>query len=363
MIPKGTGDITADWLNEVLQSSRFLENTNIKSVTHQPWGVGEGFVSDMARLTITYDRKAPGLPKTMIAKLPTPYESGRAVAMQYNIYEREIRFYNEVAPKSPIGTPGLIYSEIDSENQDYVLLMQDCSHYELVDQIKGLNKEQTELAAIKLADFHARWWDADDLISFQWMPKPGGPEMIALIDTFRFSWDISSQNEIFVGSLPKGGFEAGMKIREHYPWLVESITDKHQTISHFDYRADNMFFGRDNSDDPLIVIDWGAASVSRGVGDLAYMIGGSVQTSLRRAIEQDVLKLYYQHLLEKGVYNYSFDECWNDYLKGLLFFTFIGVLAVASLDMSDPRGQELIRVAIPRYFSSIVDNDATSVLP
>jgi hypothetical protein len=97
--------------------------------------------------------------------------------------------------------------------------------------------------------------------------------------------------------------------------------------------------------------------------DLAYLLGGSVATDLRRAVEKDILKLYYDRLLERGVSGYSFDECRNDYRKGLLFFTLIWVVAVASLDMSDPRGTELLRVAIPRYFTSILDNDATSVLP
>lgn len=363
MIPARSKDISADWLNEVLHSSGFLTGVNITALRHEPWGVGEGFVSDMARLTVNYDRKAPELPKTMIAKLPTTYESARAVALQFNLYEKEIRFYIEVAPRSPIRTPGLIYGEVDSENQRYVLIMEDCSCYAQVDQVTGLDNEQTKLAALKLADFQARWWDDQELFSFSWLPKPRGPEAMALIDTFRVCWDASVQNEDFVKALPEGGWEAGLKIYEHYPWLIESVPDEHVTICHLDYRVDNMFFDWATADDPLIVFDWGGASISRGVMDLAYLFGGSVATDLRRAVEKDIVKLYYERLLESGVSGYSFDECWTDYLKGLLFFTFIGVLAVVSLDMSDPRGTELIRVAIPRHFTSIIDNDATSVLP
>ena len=363
MIPARSKDITAEWLNEALHSSGFLRGANITALQHEPWGVGEGFVSDMARLTVTYDPEVPRLPKTMIAKLPTTYESARAVALQFNVYEKEIRFYIEVAPRSPIRAPGLIYGEVDSERQKYVLILEDCSCYAQIDQITGLDDDQTKLVALKLADFHARWWDAEDLFSFLWIPKPRGAEAMALIDTFRVCWDVSVQNEEFVRALPEGGREAGLKIYEHYPWLIESVPDNHLTITHLDFRVDNMFFDWATADDPLIVFDWGGASVGRGVGDLAYMLGGSVATELRRTLEKDVVKLYYERLLEGGVSSYSFDECWNDYLKGLLFFTFIGVLAVASLDMSDPRGTELLRVAIPRYFTSIVDNDATSVLP
>ena len=363
MIPARSTDITAEWLNDTLHQTGFLRETSIVSLRHEPWGVGEGFVSDMARLTVTYQPEVPHLPKTMIAKLPTSYESARAVALQFNIYEKEIRFYTEVAPRSPIRTPGLVYGEVDSENQRYVLILEDCSCYTQVDQITGLDNDQTKLVALKLADFHARWWDAEDLFSFSWIPKPKGPETMAVIDTFRLCWDVAVQIEDFVKALPDGGWEAGLKIYEHYPWLIESVANKHLTINHLDFRVDNMFFDWATADDPLIVFDWGGVSISRCVMDLAYLLGGSVATDIRRTVEKDVVRLYYERLLERGVSGYVFDECWNDYLKGLLFFIFIGVLAVASLDMSNPRGTELLRVAIPRYFATVIDNDAISVLP
>ncbi|MBC8477688.1 MAG: hypothetical protein H8D49_05020, partial [Dehalococcoidia bacterium] len=81
MIPTASKDITANWLNEVLHESGFLKDVDITSIGYEQWGVGEGFVSDMARLTLNYDREAPHLPRTVIAKLPTSFESAHAVAM------------------------------------------------------------------------------------------------------------------------------------------------------------------------------------------------------------------------------------------------------------------------------------------
>ena len=363
MIPARSKDISADWLNEVLHSSGFLMGANITALQHEPSGVGECFVSDMARLTVAYDQDAPHLPKIMIAKLPTSYEPGRAFAMQYNLYEREVRFYTEVAPKSPMRTPGLIYGEADSENQRYVLLLEDCSHYAKADQVKGLDHEQTKLIALKLADFHARWWDAEDLFSFAWLPKPRGPEAISLTATFRACWDACAQVEGFRKMLPEGGWEAGLRLYEQYPWLIESVPNEHLTFCHGDFRADNFFFDWNTADDPLVVFDWQLVQVSRGVFDLAYLLGSSLEIDLRRDVGKEIVRLYYDRLVEKGISGYSFDECWTDYLKGLFIPAGVCVLASASLDLSDPRGTELIRVAIQRCFTSIVDNDATSVLP
>jgi hypothetical protein len=84
---------------------------------------------------------------------------------------------------------------------------------------------------------------------------------------------------------------------------------------------------------------------------------------VRRRIEKDILRLYNTRLVQAGVSGYSEDECWSDYLRGLLIFTIILVLAFSSLDMSDPRGTELLRVGLDRWFTAIIDNDATSILP
>jgi len=120
MIPKRTKRITSEWLNTVLHNAGYLKDVNIESISREPWGAGEGFVSDMARLTITYDKESSELPKTMIVKMPTTFRTALAIALQYNLYEKEIRFYTEAAPKSPIRVPEVIYSDIDSENKKYI---------------------------------------------------------------------------------------------------------------------------------------------------------------------------------------------------------------------------------------------------
>ncbi len=363
MIPETTKDITMEWLNEVLHANGFLEEASISALGHESIAVGEGFMSDMARLTVAYDQNRPQLPTTMIAKLPPSHESAREVGILFNLFEKEIRFYREVAPTSPIRTPGLICGEVDSANQRYALLMEDCSHCAQLDQTIGLDYEQMKLVALKLADFHARWWDSPDLGAFGWVPGPHDPLFLTLIDVFKSCWEACAQDEEFRKMLPAGGWEAGLYLYEHASAQLESLPRNHLTLVHFDYRADNMFLDPATPDDPLVVFDWGGVSAGRGVSDLAYLLGGSVTVDLRRRVEPDVVKLYYQRLLERGISGYSYDECWTDYRKGLLMFTFIPVLAFSRLDMSDQRGKVLLRDGLERWFTSIVDNDATSVLP
>ena len=363
MIPAASKDITAKWLNEVLHGSGFLKDVNIKSIGYEQWGVGEGFVSDMARLTLDYDREALHLPRTVVAKLPTAYESAYEMAMLFNVYEREIRFYTEMAPQSPIRTPALVYADVDLEEKKYILLLEDCSCYQQVDQSQGLDHEQTRQVALMLADFHAYWWDRENLLSFPWMITNTGPVAWALVDAFRGYWDFSVQVPGFVAALPEGGYEAGAKLRQSYQWLIETGADDHLTIAHFDFRVDNLFFDSGNREKPVIVFDWGSTNINRGVIDLSYLLGGSLEVDLRREIEKDIVRLYHDRLQEKGISGYSWDECWQDYLKGTLIYAYIPVLAYATLDTSNPRGQLLAPLLTTRHFTTIVDNDATSLLP
>ncbi|MFX0165466.1 MAG: phosphotransferase [Promethearchaeota archaeon] len=363
-IPKRTKRITSEWLNEVLHKTECLKDCNIESISREPWGAGEGFVSDMARLTLTYDKESPELPKTMIVKMPTTYRTALAVAIQYNLYEKEIRFYTEVAPKSPIRVPSLIYSDYNSEAKKYILILEDCSCYKILDQVEGLNYEQTKQAIISIADFHARWWDAPDLFSFDWMPKPRDePITSSFIDTFRNSWDLAVKSEIFLDLLPEGGREAGEKVYKHFPWLLNNVPDENLTIVHFDYRADNMFFDPESSKKPIITYDWGGSLVSMGILDIAYFLSGSIKIDLRRQIEKEMINLYLNRLEENGITGIDFDYIWELYLRALISYTWLPPLSFTQLDLSDPRGIELLKEGMDRYFGAIIDNDATSVLP
>jgi len=325
--------------------------------------MGKGLLSDMAKLTLAYNHVTPDLPKTVIAKLPPPQGYIRDQVLRLKLFEKEIRFYTEVAPKSPIRTPDLIYSAMDSEHQRHVLLLQDCSHYAEIDpQLDGLSYQQTKIIVLKIADFHARWWDDKSLSSFYWMPRFDDPEAKATnIDRFRFHWDACIQMEDFKNALPEGGLKAGQKIYEQRPWLFETAPGDKLTVYHGDFKSDNMFFDRDTPQDPLVFFDWSTVKIGRGTADLSYLLGYCLATELRRQYEKDVLRSYYDRLLDRGVTNYSFDECYSDYLRGLVYYIYYPVVQMRFF--SDARGQRVSTTGLQRMFSAVLDNEATRILP
>ncbi len=363
MIPKRTKRISSEWLNEALHKSGYLKEINIESISREPWGAGEGFVSDMARLTITYDKESVEAPKTMIVKMPTTFRTALAVALQYNLYEKEIRFYTEIAPISPIRVPGLIFYDYDIDSKKSILILEDCSCYTQVDQIEGLNQEQTELVIDTIADFHIKWWDSPDLYSYDWIPKPRDEVSNSLVKTYQNDWDISIKSKEFNEFLPEGGQKAGESIYKNFSWLVNDIPDENITLTHFDFRVDNVFFDLKDKKNPLIVFDWGSISANGGILDIAYLLAQSLPISLRRKIEKKMVERYVKRVEKSGITTYDFDLAWEFYLRSLMCYAYIPVLGYAQLDKSDPRAMKLFEIITKRQFTAILDNEATSICP
>ena len=360
-IPRRTKRITSEWLNNVLHITGYLKHINIKSISMESCGEGQGFLGDIAKLKITYDKESHELPPTMIVKMPL-YRRPKDSTVP-NFYEREIRCYDELVPISPIRTPNLIYSSIDSEARRCILILEDCSQYKMIDQIDGLNYEQTIQVINSIADFHARWWDAPDLFSLEWMPKHNDDLVVEFIDNFRQAWDFSKKSVNFELIFPEGSRKVGEKIYKQYPWLINSIPDENLTIAHYDLRAENIFFDSDNSEKPVIIIDWMTASISVGILDIAYLLALSLKIDLRRKIEKEMIELYLKRLEAKGIRGLEFDFIWEFYLRSLLSYVYLPTLAFTTLNRAVPRTFKIQSMSIKRFFTAIIDNDAIDILP
>ena len=169
--------------------------------------------------------------------------------------------------------------------------------------------------------------------------------------------------EDFRLTIPEGSWEAGQKIYERLTLLVESMPEDKLTIIHDDLTANNVFFDGNTTQDALIVFDWSNVGVGRSLTDLSYLLGFSLATELRRRAEKDIVKLYYERLIANGISDYSFNECWTDYLAGLVLKTYTRLGIFSRTDLDEQTHAALLNVMLPRWFSAILDNNATSILP
>ena len=86
-IPAGPEELTAPWLSHALGG-------DVRSFTTEILGEGEGFVGTIARIRLEANGEAP---RSAIAKFPISVDQNRALGEQLGAYEREIRFYRELA--------------------------------------------------------------------------------------------------------------------------------------------------------------------------------------------------------------------------------------------------------------------------
>ena len=132
------------------------------------------------------------------------------------------------------------------------------------------------------------------------------------------------------------------------------------TLSHGDYRLDNMFFS-DDPGRPLVVIDWQLYDRSRGPRDLSYLLSQSMEPELRAASERALVERYVAGLEAGGVTGYDVEQAWADYRLATLFNLVYPVIAGGALTLANERAIELIRVLFGRFVSAFEHLDCAAL--
>lgn len=355
-VPTTTSQITAEWMTIALRGSATIgPDVTVESIVVDAAGAGVGFMGEVAKVGLVYRGDAVGAPATVVAKFPTQSPDIRAMMHPTRIYEREHRFYGEVADRSPLRTPGVYHvtcePAAESADEHYMLLMEDLSGLTLGDQVTGVTPEQARAALVGLAAHHARFWNGTGLEDADFIPVINGP----LNQGGSAIYDASIPGFIaaFGDSIQPGltAFVEGYSTAR--PQLLDDLAAMPHTLVHFDFRADNLFFADDGS---VVVIDWQAISKGGGMADVGYFLSQNLSTEDRRAHEPELLHAYHDTLVANGVTDYDYDTLVDDYRVGISCGWMIPVLAVGSLDFTSERAISLWTTVIERTQNALLDH-------
>jgi len=345
------------WFTDVLRYARVLEEARVVDVVGERIGTGQ--MGQNFAFSLTYDRPVAGAPVTVVGKFPSPEAKSRQAAKMFRTYEREVGFYQEIASTVDIRVPHCYLADIDVDTGDFVLLFEDLRPAVQGDQLAGCSVAQAELAMDELAALHAPRWDDPTLSKIAWLGQSEDAEPNEMIQrVYQGLWPgfvvqfgpALSAEELALGE----AFGTHMK-----EWRSASAPP--YTVTHGDYRIDNMLFGTKEGGYPLTTVDWQTIGHGQGIMDAAYFIGNGPPVPDRRAHEMDLLRRYYDGLCGRGVTGYEWDKCFLDYRRATLAGVLMTVVA-SQVVASDERGVAMFAAMAERHFAHAVDHNAIEFL-
>jgi hypothetical protein len=355
-LPRTIAEITPTWLTGALRTGGCLTQANIVTIVVQAIGQEVGFLDGLARLQLTYDQDEGTAPASVVVKVPSGEAAYRQIGDRYHAYEREIRFYGDVAPGSPIRLPRCFYRGMDRATDAYLLVLEDLGSLTAGDQVHGLTQAQAQAAVETIGKLQARWWETPALEALDWMPHRN-------IQPARYRQFWPRFRQAIGPLLPAPGLTLGEKVGDHLDELLRAMEQRPHTIVHSDFRADNLLFDDPSWPDPVVVVDWQLAIRCRGALDVARLLCGSVPSPDRAACEMEVLRRWHQTLEAGGVKGYSFRQALHDYRLGALLCLYFPVTIHEAEEGAGKRGVALAGAQIERFFTAALELEAESVLP
>ena len=360
-LPASPAQLTPEWLTLALRSSGSLPSGAVTGIRAVVIGEGVGFIGTVARLTLTFEGATPGAPATLIVKLPSEDPGSRMVGVAFGLYEREVRFYSDLAATCGMPAPKPYFAHYDASLGQAAIILEDLTDGAFGDQVAGATLAEAELAIDAIGPFHAKWWESAEFAKYPWITSG--------IDTIRQPIQMMYEG-VWRIALERFGHLFPEDIRSLIPDFgrrtmaaLDRMQQGPETLCHGDFRPDNLFYGAPGSDRPLVVCDWQGPGKATGVVDAAYFITGSMGPADRRKHEDDLLRRYHNHLLEGGVKGYGFEQLKIDY-RGYFAGVIAGaVVLLGTLPEGNERGRKLIEMTVNRFIAAMQDHDSLALLP
>lgn len=359
-IPATMDEVTPEWLTAALRERGHLREARVVEAPRERIGAGIGILGELARITLVYDREEPGAPATLIAKIPTADPGGRGVAHMLGFYEKERRIYDELADRIGVRSARAYYAAGDPETVQYVILMEDLGGLRLGDQVAGASAEECYTLAREVGRLHARWWNSPELDALDWIPRGNDP--VNLMAAVAFAQAVEPFLQNFGSELTDFEREMVLRYMHRMNPMQDRFSGAPETLCHGDLRLDNVFWGSPEGDAPLTLVDWQIAVKARGPYDIGYFMSQSVDPAVRKAHERDVVRAYHETLVEHGVRDYPWEQCWEDYRMTVMWCLTYPVVSAGSIDLANDRGIELAKAMLRRSLSAIHDLRAYEVL-
>ena len=338
-------DLTAEWLSAAIGTGT-VERFSTERI-------GTGQMSECYRVALTYVRGASG-PESVVLKVAASDPASRQTGLALGLYEREVRFYTDIAPAVGGPVAPCYSSDFDGATGVFHLLLGDAAPAAVGDEIRGATVEQALLAMTELGHLHAPLLGRSAMADVEWLNRDS-PMNQALI------------TQLYAGFVDRYRDDVAHAHREVCERLVASFDaylaaapDSVHGLVHGDYRLDNMLFGQPGADRPLTVVDWQTVTWGPATMDVAYFIGCALPDEIRRENYDALLDAYHTALGPEPLL--SIDDVREGVRRQSFFGVMMAIVSSMLVERTD-RGDEMFMTMLRRHSQHVLDTGALATLP
>ncbi len=341
-------DLTASWLTGAIGAGTVTGFTVER--------IGTGQMSECYRIGLTYAdtgrTSSPG-PGSVVLKVAASDPTSRQTGLALGLYEREVRFYRDIAPRLGGPIAPCYHAGIDTTTGAFDLLLGDAGPAAVGDELAGATVEQAHLGVAELARLQGPLLADSALSEVPWLNReaPISQSMLAALYagfTDRYGAQIAPAHRMVCERLV-AAFDG-----------YHAVDDQAQGLMHGDYRLDNLLFGAAGADRALTVVDWQTVSWGPAMTDLSYFLGTALPAPQRREHYGALLRTYHEALGPGAPLALA------DVAGGVRRQSFFGVMmAIVSsmlVERTD-RGDRLFMTMLARHCDHVLDTGALADLP
>ena len=342
-------DVTSDWLSSVLGGE-------VGPVTAER--IGDGHIGVNVRIAMP--DAEPTLPRSVVVKLPATDDASLTTAAMLRHYERETRFYLELASTVDMRVPACLYGDWTAETNAFVLVLEDMAPAAQGDQLTGCTLAQARDAVRELAKLHGPRWDDPTLYDVDWIDhdRSDDPEAGSGL---AMMWQMFFPG--FAGTYRSHLSAEEFELAERFGSVIgtwRAGRSGPKTITHGDYRLDNMLFATAEGGPPVTVVDWQTPAHGSPITDLSYFIGAGLLPPERRRHERELVAVYLEAL---GTYGVVLDEAWvwEQYRRDAFAGLTVAAMASQIVTLND-RSEAMFGAMAQRHLRQALDLDAFGLI-
>lgn len=276
-------NLTASWLAAVIGTGPIADFSVER--------IGTGQMSECYRIRLNY-AQADGGPASVVLKVAATDPVSRQTGLALGLYEREVRFYGDIAPRLGGPIAPCYHAAVDTSTGVFDLLLGDAGPAVVGDEIAGATIEQARLGAVELGRLHGPLLGDVSLAEAPWLNREAPLNQAMITPLYagfvdRYGDQIAPEHRVVCERLV-AAFDAYLD--------QEAQASGIQGLVHGDYRLDNMLFGTSGADRALTVVDWQTVSWGPALTDLSYFLGCALPTEDRREHYDALLRAYHEAL-------------------------------------------------------------------